>query len=454
MTIAQRWDFGYHDPVFVTMMENLDSGFPVAKFSDLITILTDMGAFSLYKTEFFVDQGVPFLRVQNIQEYGVDLEKDTKYISQEYHELLTKSQLQPGDLLLTTKAIIGMAAVVNDSLGPCNMSQNLVRMRLTDGVNPSYIAVFLNSRLGRMQTETSATGPNQKYLNFERIVNLRIPLPPGPVQDRIAALMQEAYAARLRILGEADRCLSEIDAFVLNALNIQLQESIDKKRFTVSINSLSNGRFDVGPAANLFNPRDYTDISWNSLSELAYLPTITKVPSKDPEGVFSYVGMTDVDESLASITIHHLLGKEINANKIVFRGGDVVFARIEPCIYNRKIAIIPERVEEAIGSTELLVARAKPGVSAGFLLWILRSELIQRQIAGGMTGTTGRRRLPGSSFAALQIPHVPLKQQETIAAEATRLCDHTKCLRIEAERVVAEAKAKVERMILGQEAAV
>ena len=80
---AKRWDFGFHDPEYLEVLESLDRTYLVVRFGDVITVLTDMGAFSLYKTEFFVDDGVPFLRVQNVQEYGVDLEKDTKFISYE-----------------------------------------------------------------------------------------------------------------------------------------------------------------------------------------------------------------------------------------------------------------------------------------------------------------------------------------------------------------------------------
>ena len=92
----ERWDWGVHDPYYISLMGSLDRLYPTFYLGDILTLLTDMGAFSLYKTEFFVDgtDGIPFLRVQNIQEYGVDLSKDTKYISKAYHEELKKSQLQ------------------------------------------------------------------------------------------------------------------------------------------------------------------------------------------------------------------------------------------------------------------------------------------------------------------------------------------------------------------------
>jgi len=159
----------------------------------------------------------------------------------------------------------------------------------------------------------------------------------------------------------------------------------------------------------------------------------------------------DLDELSGEVNIKKILGKDIKANKIVLKGNDLVFARIEPCIYNGKIALIPSGIKEALGSTELLITRAKPNVLPSFLLWILRSELIQRQIAGKMTRTTGRRRLPITVFASIQLPKVCLKLQKLIADEATRRRNEAKQLLTEAENIVSEAKARVERMILGEE---
>ena len=82
---------------------------------------------------------------------------------------------------------------------------------------------------------------------------------------------------------------------------------------------------------------------------------------------------------------------------------------------------------------------------------MLRSELIQQQITGKMTGTTGRRRLPDTVFGLLKIPKVPLDKQEVIAEEANCRRDEAKQLCAEAEAIVTEAKARVERMILGEE---
>ena len=138
---AERWDFGFHDPAYTALVQSLDSRYPTVRFGDIITLMTDMGAFSLYKTEYFVDKGIPFLRVQNVQEYGVDLIRDTKYISREYHEQLEKSQLQPDDLLLTTKAVIGVAAVVDIIRGLGRLDcAHAVRVDRAGGAVRSFVA--------------------------------------------------------------------------------------------------------------------------------------------------------------------------------------------------------------------------------------------------------------------------------------------------------------------------
>ncbi|MDX1522963.1 MAG: hypothetical protein R3264_15145, partial [Anaerolineae bacterium] len=157
-------------------------------------------------------------------------------------------------------------------------------------------------------------------------------------------------------------------------------------------------------------------------------------------------------DEMAEVNLQYLSGHEIRANKTIFKGNDVVFARIEPCIYNRKIALIPPEVDEALGSTELFVARAKEGKALPeFLLWLLRSELVQRQIQGHMTGTTGRRRLPPQAFTQLKFPKISLELQKDIAKECSHYRNRAKALRIEAQDDVETAKARVERLILGEE---
>ena len=399
----------------------------------------------------YSETGVPYIRVVDIGAFEVEM-NNVVYISQELHKKVERYQLKYNDVaIVIVGATIGKVAIFKSRTSPCNFNENLARITVKDKqLNPDYLVTYLQSLYGQAYVYWLTGGSAQAKLSLERIKRIQVPLPPRDVQDRIAQVMQDAYATRQANLAEAESLLAGIDGYVLEQLGISLGESVDKKRFLVKASRFAGRRFDIGPYANEFDVEEATASSWVELQELAKLPRKSKVASRTPNNEFAYVGMPDVDDIMAEVNIQQLLGSEIKANKAVFKGGDIVFARIEPCIYNRKIAMIPKEAGEVLGSTELLVARAKQGVLPEFLLWILRSEFIQRQIAGRMTGTTGRRRLPNSTFTRLKIPKVPMELQKKLAEEAMRRRDQAKRLRAEAESVVAEAKAQVARMILGE----
>ncbi|MBD1808105.1 restriction endonuclease subunit S [Microcoleus sp. FACHB-SPT15] len=455
---SQRWDFGYHDPDYLAVMKSLDRCYPVSRLGNIITLLTDMGAFSLYKTEFFVDEGVPFLRVQNIQEYGVDLTKNTKYISVEYHEQLKKSQLQPGDILLTTKAVIGVAAVVDEHLGKCNISQNLVRIRLKNGINPHYVAVLLNTKLGRMQTETAATGPNQKYLNFERIQDLKITLPPQPIQDCIAQVMQDAYATKLKKITEAEKVDLYASNYVLKKLGIHWSGIEDVKQFNVPITELVGSRFDtryqsprVKYALALLESCDYpvkplgeliAQIHYGASVKNAYsdqgIPFI-RIGNLKP----NYLDVADIvyfDESQ-----RNLLGKAFvkTEDLLMSRSGSVGIVAVVP----------PEADGFAFGSFQIKFRLHHGSANPFFIAYVLNSPIGNAQVEQQKTGSI-QMNITIEGIKALKVPLPAIGLQNEIVQEADEQRVQAKRLRTEAETIVTEAKARVERMILGEEDAV
>ena len=66
-----------------------------------------------YVTE---DEGIKFIRVQNVRRYKINLE-DIAYIPNAYHKgILKRSQLKPFDVLLTITGSYGFSAVVPEDL--------------------------------------------------------------------------------------------------------------------------------------------------------------------------------------------------------------------------------------------------------------------------------------------------------------------------------------------------
>lgn len=75
-----------------------------------------------------------------------------------------------------------------------------------------------------------------------------------------------------------------------------------------------------------------------------------------------------------------------------FENGDVLFARIYPCLDNKKIAVA--RVDgQGFGSTEFFVLRAREGISdPNFIFYLAKTDLVVQNAINSYVGASGRQR--------------------------------------------------------------
>ncbi|MBH8557911.1 restriction endonuclease subunit S [Hymenobacter sp. BT442] len=101
-----------------------------------------------------------------------------------------------------------------------------------------------------------------------------------------------------------------------------------------------------------------------------------------------------------------------------FSNGQILFARITPCLENRKIAQV--KLGEGgtgFGSTEFFVFDEKEEVSdINYLLYLLKTDYVINHAIGSMVGASGRQRADWQYFKNIKIPLPPLHLQRQIAA--------------------------------------
>ena len=184
---AHRLDAEYWNKKYTTLIDNIKK-MKSYTLSDLTTFsngATPRGAD-------YMKSGIPFLRIQNIDENKLNLD-DIVYIDEKTHNgLLMRSQLHPGDILITITGRIGTSAVVPEKLSVGNINQHIVRLRLrNDQINPYYLAVFLNSPAGRLQTEREAYGTTRDALPYYCLERIAIPLASQNLQKQIEYKIKE-----------------------------------------------------------------------------------------------------------------------------------------------------------------------------------------------------------------------------------------------------------------------
>jgi type I restriction enzyme, S subunit len=108
-----------------------------------------------------------------------------------------------------------------------------------------------------------------------------------------------------------------------------------------------------------------------------------------------------------------------------FAEGDVLFAKITPCMENGKAAVAVDLVNGiGCGTTELHVMRPLCGIDSKYLFHFVHQESFREEAARNFTGTAGQLRVPVYFVKNTEIPLPPLKEQHRIVAKMEMLLKH------------------------------
>ena len=149
------------------------------------------------------------------------IERDQKYIDEELHNELAK-QYEPkmGELLLSKDATPGVAYVVKEPIEGI-IAGGILRLTVDETrINKEYLALCINSLIGKLQIERDGGGSVIKHWRPEQIKKLTIPLLPSHTQQKVESLVQQSHEARRKakgLLEEAKRNVEqEIEAASVN----------------------------------------------------------------------------------------------------------------------------------------------------------------------------------------------------------------------------------------------
>lgn len=103
----------------------------------------------------------------------------------------------------------------------------------------------------------------------------------------------------------------------------------------------------------------------------------------------------------AGYSINEVIFKEYSGGA-KFQKGDVLFARITPCLENGKtgIAYFLDDEEVGFGSTEFIVMRGRGGIDTPFVACLARDENFRIHAQQSMVGSSGRQRVQAACFSS------------------------------------------------------
>jgi type I restriction enzyme S subunit len=304
-------------------------------------------------------KGVPFM--QGSAEFGEHNPMPEKWCSD------PKKIAEPGDLLLSVRAPVGDTNFADQRIA---VGRGLSIIRANKKSLTEFIRLVIQMNVAELIASSgsgmfaSITGKNLK--------EFKVNLPPLPEQKRIVDL------------------ISSVDSYI-EALQQQL-ESAKKSR-----NALLHELLTAGG-------EDWVE---TTLGEVALLNP--SEPALSVTAHFAPMDAVHVGKRWLQYT-----EERRDRNGARARAGDVLFARITPCLENGKVAQVQSDLERCGGSTEFIVVRGTEKCTSDFLYFWCTLKVNRDKAAELMTGTTGRQRLSWQGLGSLSLWLPSIAEQERI----------------------------------------
>ncbi len=123
--------------------------------------------------------------------------------------------------------------------------------------------------------------------------------------------------------------------------------------------------------------------------------------------MYAYVEMASLPTTSARVT--DVAHREFAGSGSKFKNGDVLLARITPCIENGKTALVDFLAEDehGYGSTEFIVFGPKRPLNMWFIYCVTRDQEFRDHAIRSMSGTSGRQRVENGCFNNYMIVSPP-----------------------------------------------
>lgn len=297
-------------------------------------------------------------------------------------------------------------------------------------VNPHYLALLTTTDAFIQFCEQASNGTtNRHYLQEPLFLNIKVPVPSLDEQNKLV----KAYNDIMLFIKMEERKAIDIDVkatvSVRNALGVAPYPGHVEKKLVHYIDYGAIDSWGVPQILHAENsPFGKSKFACKKLSDLAFINPKTDLSMLSDTDNMSFIPMEDISDDYGEWTGKRVGSKSNVKGYTKFQDGDIVWARITPCMQNGKSTILTNLVNgKGYGSTEFHVIRIKSNdVLPKYIHTLLRHFDVLSDAKKYFTGSAGQQRVPTSYLENLLIPIPPLDVQKQIADEYTNGIEQAK----------------------------
>lgn len=216
---GSRFDANYHQKYYRDLEKSLHcSPYPLVNLASLINNFKK--GIEVGSSEYSQNKEIPFIRVSDITNNGIDFDNVQKFISASLFENLKAYKPKQNELLYSKDGTVGIcleADVSRDYI----ISGGILRLELKAEVDKDFLCFLLGSYMMNVFANRASIGAVIKHLNIGEFLNLKIPLPPLAIQTQIANRLKNSKFQALSLEKEAKEILHkakiDIETLLLSA---------------------------------------------------------------------------------------------------------------------------------------------------------------------------------------------------------------------------------------------
>lgn len=341
--------------------------------------------------------GYKYIRVTDMKN-GTVLNDDIHYISKDIYNKISNYTISKNDIYITCAGTIGRVGIIPVEFDGANLTENADKI-IIKHINKNLLVKVLSSYIVQKQIQEVITTGCQPKLAIKKIEQLKIPLPPINEQQRIVERIESLFAKLDRAKELIENTLAQFEQNKMAILHKAFIGELTakwRKENNIDLSSWENGIL-----------MDFCKINPKKINTKEF----------DDDMIVSFIPMPCVSDIWGKIVKKELrkLG-EVKKGYTNFFEGDVLFAKITPCMENGKSAIV-DKLENDIGfgSTEFYVLRCDENkLNNKYLHYFVRQKTFRDEAKGEMTGAVGQQRVPKTFLENYKMKVPTIEEQQEI----------------------------------------
>ncbi|MDD4898176.1 MAG: restriction endonuclease subunit S [Methanocellales archaeon] len=325
-----------------------------------------------HETPEFIDEGIPFLSVDSIQDGNLVFE-NCRYISEEDH-IRYKQKCNPkkNDVLMGKAASIGKIAIVDVDFEFSTWSPLALLRPDTKKILPKFLEYSLKSDYCQDQIDLYATSNTQKNISMDEIPRIQIITPTIEEQSKEIDFL-DSKTSQISKTIEADKKLIEL---------------LKEKRTALINHVVTKG---LNPKAKM----KYSGIEWIGevpegweVGKLKYSCLINKKTlgeETNPQLKINYLDISNVNNTGSIVSTEELYFEDAPSRaRRVPDQKDTIISTVRT--YLKAIAYLDNIPDKLIVSTGFAVLHADKKIMPKFLFYVTSSETFIQKVIADSTG--------------------------------------------------------------------